>query len=70
MWITMRKPISEADYNQYKDAPAPKVDEFVGWAAHFSGYPPAGYGFKNPRVEKSDGMFTYYAVWECRDNCD
>ncbi len=69
MLITERKSISQADYNRYKNAPKKEVEEFVGWAAHFSAYPPAGYDMLNPRVETGD-KFKYYAVWERRDNCD
>ena len=69
MLITERKAISQADYNQYKNAPKGKINEFVGWAAHFSEYPPAGYGMYNPRVEMTDN-FHYYAVWERSNNCD
>jgi hypothetical protein len=70
MWVTEYKTISEYDYNKYKDAPHKDVQEFVGWAAHFSDYPPAGYGFRNPRIEKGERKFLFYAVWEHRDNCD
>jgi hypothetical protein len=69
MLITEKKSISQADYNKYKNESKEKVEEFVGWAAHFSGYHPAGYGMYNPRVEMVD-KYHYYAVWERSDNCD
>lgn len=68
MWITERKNISQADYKRYVNASKEKVEEFVGWTAHFSPYPPAGYGMSNPRVEIINN--DYYAVWERSNNCD
>ena len=71
MLITVKHSISQADYNRYKDLtniPKEELDQFFGWRAHFSAYPPAGYGMNNPRVEMIDN--DYYMVWECRDNCD
>jgi hypothetical protein len=68
MRIIERKTISQADYKRYKTASKEEIEEFVGWAAHFSPYPPAGYGMINPRVEMINN--DYFAVWERRDNCD
>lgn len=68
MIVTEHKSISQADYNTYKNATPEKVKEFVGWAAHFSPYHPAGYGCMNPRIESDSRC--YYAVWERSDNCD
>lgn len=70
MWVTERKSISQADYLKYKDASKVELEEYVRWAAaHFSEYPPAGYGMNNPRVEMVD-KWSYFAVWDRSDNCD
>ena len=68
MWITEKKSISQADYHKYRNASKKQLEEYVGWVAHFSAYPPAGYGMTKPRVEMINN--NYYAVWERRDNCD
>lgn len=67
MWLEARREISQADYNRcVKDRAY--LEELTGWAAHFSGYPPAGYGFQSPRVLQKKNQ--YYCAWDRMDNCD
>jgi hypothetical protein len=68
MRVTDRKEISQSDYNRYTKHEPEKAKEFVGWAAHFSPYPPAGYGMSHERLEEINGR--YFVVWERSDNCD
>lgn len=70
MWIPEKREISQADYERYKDKNSvdKELEEFVGWAARFSPWPPAGYGMIEPSVKKIDN--NYYATWKRMDNCD
>lgn len=67
MWLVTKKEIPQSDYNTLiKDQK--KLYEYVGWRAKFSEYPPAGYGFMNPKVFYENK--TYYCSWEHMNNCD
>ena len=67
MMMTEKYQISQADYNRMlKDKEYFK--EFMGWRAHFSSYPPAGYGQHHSRIFIENNK--YYCSWEHSDNCD
>ena len=67
MYIETKKIIPQADYNELKNNDD-KIEEYVGWRAKFSEYPPAGYGFLNPKVFIENKQ--YYCSWKHSDNCD
>ena len=67
MLLTEKYEVSQADYNRMLNDQKYK-DEFIGWRAHFSPYPPAGYGLMNPEILAESGR--YYCTWQRRDNCD
>lgn len=67
MLIISEQEISQADYNEISGDTA-KIEEYVGWRARFSGYPPAGYGFFKPVLFEKDKQF--FCAWSHRDNCD
>lgn len=67
-WITSKESVPQSDYKEYINKTQDEINEYVRWKAKFSGYPPAGYGFKNAKFIKEGNK--YYCTWEHSDNCD
>lgn len=67
MWMTEKYQITQADYNRMMEDEKYK-SEFIRWRAHFSSYPPAGYGFGKPQILNEGN--SYYCTWSHRDDCD
>lgn len=61
-------PITVEQFKKYSMANGADIHDFVLSIANKSPFPPAGYGFSNPRILAING--DYFAKWERYESCD